>query len=140
MKVKELRKYRDRLINEGAVCEYCGAPMQCFDHMEPTSRGGSQEVENLARCCISCNAEKGNKTTNEYIRYLKMKANIADSLLRDRGKIIEEAVKYAVWNMSVAMATTAADFVSKGFVKDWMENSISVYEEQSVGVKIGDDK
>ena len=46
-------------------CEYCRAPEVVFnlefevDHVIPTSLGGSDDVDNLALACRSCNVRKG---------------------------------------------------------------------------------
>lgn len=48
------------------VCEYCRAPEAVFnlpfevEHIIPVSRGGSDESENLALSCRSCNLYKSN--------------------------------------------------------------------------------
>jgi hypothetical protein len=49
-------------------CEYCHAPEQAFnlpfevEHIHPRSRGGSNQDENLALACHSCNLHKGDRT------------------------------------------------------------------------------
>ncbi len=42
----------------GTDCVYCGEPFTGFDHLQPLSRGGLHEAENLAPCCKSCNSGK----------------------------------------------------------------------------------
>jgi hypothetical protein len=49
-------------------CEYCrmhqslqGATFH-LEHVQPTSRGGKTELENLAWCCPSCNLHKSDRT------------------------------------------------------------------------------
>lgn len=69
----EVKNLRDALIDEGAKCEYCGCPMECFDHALPRSRGGANILSNLVRCCLSCNSEKRDKNLPEYVAYLKTK-------------------------------------------------------------------
>jgi 5-methylcytosine-specific restriction endonuclease McrA len=50
------------------LCEYCRSPMdfthQSFeiDHIQPISKLGSDDMENLACACGGCNAFKHNKT------------------------------------------------------------------------------
>ena len=51
------------------TCVYCGStekPLHC-DHVVPYSKGGSNELDNLATSCPSCNMSKGNKTLEEWI-------------------------------------------------------------------------
>jgi hypothetical protein len=49
----------------GHRCEYCRAPEVVFnstfevEHVFPTSRGGSDDLENLALACRACNSHKG---------------------------------------------------------------------------------
>lgn len=54
----------------GCACVYCGEPLTLAratkDHLTPTSRGGSDAIENLAPACFVCNAKKGNKTFEEF--------------------------------------------------------------------------
>lgn len=49
---------------DGFACQYCGqktpaAVLQC-DHIDPSSRGGSDEVDNLITSCVDCNQGKSN--------------------------------------------------------------------------------
>lgn len=43
-------------------CVYCGGPADSYDHLEPRKRGGTHDVDNLARVCHSCNHEKSSRT------------------------------------------------------------------------------
>ena len=48
------------------TCQYCGksAPEVVLnvDHIEPVSKGGSNDISNLITSCFECNNGKGNKT------------------------------------------------------------------------------
>lgn len=52
---------------DGGQCRYCGilSDRMTMDHVVPWSRGGSNEIENLASACVSCNAKKGDRTPEE---------------------------------------------------------------------------
>lgn len=52
----------------GAVCAYCGDTIGPFeiDHIHPISRGGTDDKENLAVSCKSCNRSKGVLTLEEW--------------------------------------------------------------------------
>lgn len=67
----EYRKHRDFVLErDGFTCVYCGAtntPLQ-LDHVFPRSRGGSDDPENLVACCRPCNASKGAKTPDEWVK------------------------------------------------------------------------
>lgn len=59
----------------GRRCAYCGsavregtATQMAFDHLLPASRGGGDELPNLAYACKSCNSRKGAKTAEEFGR------------------------------------------------------------------------
>lgn len=47
-------------------CVYYGAPAVEFDHVTPTSRGGSNLPSNRVPCCKACNSAKGDKTLDEF--------------------------------------------------------------------------
>ena len=47
-------------------CLYCGSKNSLtLDHVIPKSRGGPNTWNNLATCCIKCNALKGDRTPEE---------------------------------------------------------------------------
>lgn len=56
----------------GRKCVYCGQPATTVDHLRPVSIGGTDEFENLAPCCTTCNTRKGNRTAEEHIRYIAL--------------------------------------------------------------------
>lgn len=63
------------LCNEsGWICAYCGCQLDpetaTADHMIPLSRGGSNNIENIAASCLSCNCSKKDKTPEEYRLWL----------------------------------------------------------------------
>jgi 5-methylcytosine-specific restriction endonuclease McrA len=41
--------------------------MPTIDHQIPTSRGGTDDLDNLVLACARCNARKNNKTADEYL-------------------------------------------------------------------------
>ena len=62
----EVREYL--LEKFGRECVYCGAsnvPLE-IEHIVPKSRGGTNQVSNLAIACKKCNLKKGNKTAEEF--------------------------------------------------------------------------
>lgn len=42
-------------------CCYCGAPTDEIDHIDPISRGGANQWENLTASCKACNRAKSNR-------------------------------------------------------------------------------
>ncbi len=50
------------------TCVYCGVKPESLhcDHVIPYSRGGSNDLDNLATSCPSCNKSKGSKMLSEW--------------------------------------------------------------------------
>ena len=62
----EVREYL--LEKWGRKCAYCGAkdvPLE-IEHINPKSRGGSNQVSNLTLACTPCNQTKGAQTAAEF--------------------------------------------------------------------------
>lgn len=62
---KEARLYVEQ---RDKVCVYCGCEEGPYhiDHILPSSRGGSDDVSNLALACAPCNISKRNRTPEEW--------------------------------------------------------------------------
>lgn len=60
------------LEKQQAKCIYCGenisGRLYTIEHLTPLSRGGSNDVENIALACRSCNARKGDKLVTEFFK------------------------------------------------------------------------
>lgn len=58
------------LARKAPFCFYCKIGLEVgqgtFDHIIPFDRRGTNENHNIARCCITCNREKFNKTPEEF--------------------------------------------------------------------------
>ena len=55
------------------TCFYCGRS-DCkmeIDHLLPVSRSGGDDISNLVTSCRRCNAQKHDKTLNEFIEWKK---------------------------------------------------------------------
>ena len=53
-------------LRDGLACCYCGDSVEngaklSLDHVQPHSKGGSNEAENLVTCCSRCNSARGNR-------------------------------------------------------------------------------
>jgi 5-methylcytosine-specific restriction endonuclease McrA len=70
----EVRKALDRRL-----CCYCRRELTASnfgaDHMDPVSRGGSFNLDNLAFPCMDCNAAKGSMDKEEYLSLLNLMAH-----------------------------------------------------------------
>lgn len=56
---------RGVFIRDDHVCQYCGRAAENVDHVQPRSRGGAHEWENVAASCTRCNARKKDRTPEE---------------------------------------------------------------------------
>jgi hypothetical protein len=63
------RRHRDAVFErDGYCCIYCSATEDLtLDHVIPYSKGGSDEPDNLATCCRSCNSRKHARTPQEWL-------------------------------------------------------------------------
>lgn len=71
LQLKRLRrgitpKLRKFILDNGALCTYCGFIATEIDHVVPVSRGGGVALANLAPACVECNAEKSDNTVAEW--------------------------------------------------------------------------
>lgn len=71
------RWQRNHLINKyGSQCYLCSRPFNgakdiTFDHWEPLSKGGADELENYRLAHEPCNKLKGALTPEEYLEFQK---------------------------------------------------------------------
>lgn len=78
------------------TCQYCGrsAPdvvLQC-DHIEPVSKGGSDDILNLVTSCFDCNSGKRARTLDDDTVIAKRKAQLDN--LQERREQIEMMVEW----------------------------------------------
>lgn len=98
------------------TCQYCGrsAPdvvLQC-DHIEPVSKGGSDDILNLITSCFDCNSGKRARTLDDDTVLVKRKAQLDD--LQERREQIEMMLR---WQEGL----TEADELRAEAVKDIWE-------------------
>lgn len=64
------------VLRTNGKCPYCEIPLSVaneygarthFDHMQPLSRGGTNDDSNIIACCADCNIRKGSKTVFEFM-------------------------------------------------------------------------
>lgn len=56
-----------RLEEFGGMCAYClAAKATTMDHVEPISRGGAHDEQNIVPACSPCNASKGNRSLLQF--------------------------------------------------------------------------
>ncbi len=81
--VRESRKDTLRKMQANQCC-WCGRPMQndkenkwdyeTFEHLMPVSKGGSNDMQNLALAHKKCNEERGNKDREPLLRRVAMRS------------------------------------------------------------------
>ncbi len=56
------------------TCIYCGSVDKItIEHLQPVSKGGTNEASNLAPACLSCNSSKRDKTYEEFMAWRQLK-------------------------------------------------------------------
>lgn len=56
---------RGVFLRDNGQCQYCGAAAENVDHVQPRSRGGAHEWENVVAACRRCNSRKKDHTPAE---------------------------------------------------------------------------
>ncbi len=60
---------RNILLRDKCLCAYCGRKLSMHtvtkDHVLPTSRGGSDTMNNVVAACFECNTRKADRTPEE---------------------------------------------------------------------------
>jgi 5-methylcytosine-specific restriction endonuclease McrA len=106
----EVREYL--LAKWGRACAYCGAtgaPLN-LDHIQPSSKGGSDRVANLCLACIPCNQAKSSQPVETFLagkpnQLAKIKAQ-AKAPLRDAAAV--QSTRWALWRALAARLPTHA--------------------------------
>jgi 5-methylcytosine-specific restriction endonuclease McrA len=79
---------------ESGVCFYClkGNPyrVRCLDHVVPRARKGSNSYRNLVSSCQQCNCQKGERTAEDYLRWLYRKRRLTDAELNERLRALDD--------------------------------------------------
>ena len=60
-------------LRDGLACAYCGASVEdgarlSLDHLNPHSKGGSNDPSNLVTACERCNKSRGNRSVRAFCR------------------------------------------------------------------------
>lgn len=77
MKINKL-KFAKVYVKTKGKCAYCGEELKegeiTIDHIQPKSKGGCNNADNLFLCCKSCNSRKKNRTLKEFRFYASLDA------------------------------------------------------------------
>lgn len=58
------------LVEIHPYCWYCGREVYCIDHITPKSKGGIDDINNLALVCYECNMAKNANSIEYFLEYL----------------------------------------------------------------------
>jgi len=71
----------EMLASMPGACHYCQIDLAIqdgtWDHVIPFHRGGSNLVDNIVRCCMTCQRRKFTKTPAEYEEHMNMRSTCA---------------------------------------------------------------
>jgi HNH endonuclease len=91
LKTLELR--RSIHARERGRCFYClrrvPPRLECLDHVVPRARVGCNSYRNLVSACMECNAQKGERPAEEYLRWLFREHRLGAAELRGRFEALE---------------------------------------------------
>lgn len=51
---------------EPGPCDYCGGPLETWDHVVPLSKGGANDLANLVPVCMGCNHWKNARSAESF--------------------------------------------------------------------------
>ena len=69
LRTSEWQRVRAEVLQRSDICHLCGAPgAESVDHLIPRSKGGTNDLRNLAPAHISCNARRGARSLTEFYR------------------------------------------------------------------------
>lgn len=81
--------------NYGKVCPYCGKKMRrtTIDHKYPRHYGGPSIPDNMVVCCPECNSEKGDLTSEQFLKYMELSILEKDAFRKECIRSTEELIK-----------------------------------------------
>jgi len=94
-----METFRQKIYGKfGGCCAYCGVPLDDnwqVDHIHPRHRGGTDDEENLAPACRSCNATKATYTVEEFRQRLiddvqRLRRDSAKFRILERFKLVSQ--------------------------------------------------
>lgn len=78
---------------EGGYCFYClrvvGPRVRCIDHVVPRARQGRNSYRNLVSACMECNAQKGERAAEDFLRWLYRQRRLTDAELNGRLRALD---------------------------------------------------
>lgn len=100
---------------ERGNCFYClrrvPVRVRCLDHVAPRVRGGNNFYRNLVSSCQQCNARKGERAAEDFLRGLYRERRLTEGELAERLRALDAL---AAGKLRPAIATTDTPLVRKG--------------------------
>jgi len=91
--VKALKLRRAIHAREGGQCFYCRRRikprLECLDHVVPHAQLGCNSYRNVVSSCMECNARKGERPAEEFLRWLFREHRLSAAELRGRFRALE---------------------------------------------------
>lgn len=86
MQTKALRKAIH--LRERGLCFYClrrlPVTVRCLDHVVPRAQSGRNSYRNLVSVCLECNCHKGDRSAEDFLRWLYRQRRLTDAELNGR--------------------------------------------------------
>ena len=128
---------------DGFKCAYCGKSppevMLEIDHIDPKSKGGKDEINNLITACFDCNRGKGSitldKIPNQVVQNLEI-LKLKDQQLKEYQKYvrkIENKINKDIRKVEIIFQKTYPDFsftekLKEVTIKNFLKNFLLVEE------------
>lgn len=137
------KKRFDVFKRDGFTCQYCGGKppgvvLEC-DHIDPSSKGGSDDIDNLITACFDCNRGKSNGTLDVAPPSVTAKAQVlaeqreqlkAYRLLK---RAIEAENKRVLDDISFWIDVHLHDFFKCKMSDDFKKNSLMMFIKKGLG-------
>ena len=85
------KRIRERILRrDGFICVYCHEQANTVDHVQPISKGGTDEPDNLVAACGKCNSKKSNKLPHLFFEPVSTTVSIRGLISPQNGSISHE--------------------------------------------------
>lgn len=86
------KKYHKKVAgSQYDPCVFCGAEAQSIDHIQPRSKGGTNDIHNLAPMCRRCNSLKSDTSILLALMHPKVQRRIKITLTTERNAALKAA-------------------------------------------------
>lgn len=90
LKVRSLGKFIH--ARERGLCFYClrllSRRTRCLDHVVPRVQRGRNSYRNLVSACVECNSRKGERSGEDFLRFLYRQRRLTDAELNGRLRLL----------------------------------------------------